>query len=77
METVIDILEQNKIQIQSTNSHLKKILSNTVTNNPTTKINSTDSISEKQLTPEGKEMDNPAKETEENNNFLDFKEITK
>ena len=75
MKTVMDILEQNKIQTKSTNSHLKKILSNTVTNNPTTTIKSTDSISGKQLTPEGKETDNPAKQTEENNNLLDPKEI--
>ena len=27
MKTVIDILEQNKIQIQSTNSHLKRSFS--------------------------------------------------
>ena len=73
MKTVIDILEQ-KIQIQSTNSHLKKILFNTITNNPTTTISSTDSISEKQITSEGKEMDNPTKDTQENNNLLDPKE---
>ena len=48
MKTVIDILEESKIQIQSTNSHLKKILSNATTNNPTITnkyINNTDSIS--------------------------------
>ena len=74
MKAVIDILQQNKIQIQSTNSHLKKILSNTVTNNLATTISNTDSISGKQLTPEGKKMDDSTKETEENNNFFDPKE---
>ena len=73
MKTVIDILEQNKIHIQSTNSPLKKILSNTVTNNPATTINNTDSINGKH-TPEGKKMDDSTKETEENNNFFDPKE---
>ena len=68
-KTVTDILEQEKIQIQSTNSHLKKILSNTVINNPATTINNTDSISGKQLTPEGKKMEDSTKETEENNLF--------
>ena len=62
MKAVINILEQNKIHIQSTNSHLKKILSNTVTNNLATTINNTDSISGKQLSPEGKKMDNSTKE---------------
>ena len=39
-------------------------------------MNSTDSISGKQLTPaEGKEIDNPTKDAEENNNLLDPKEI--
>ena len=47
MKTVIDILEQNKIQIQSINSHLQKIISNTVINNPATTINNTDSINGK------------------------------
>ena len=54
----IDILEKNKIQVQSTNSHLKKTLSNTTTNNPTITnkyINNTDSISREQHTTEGKE----------------------
>ena len=74
MKTVIDILEQNKIQIQSTNSHLKRILSSAVTNNPAITINNTDSISGKQLTPEGKKMDGSTKETEENNNLCDPKE---
>ena len=74
MKTVIDILEQNKIQIQSTNSHLKRILSSAVTNNPAITINNTDSISGKQLTPEGKKMDDSTKETEENNNLCDPKE---
>ena len=76
MKTVIDILPKNKIQIQSTNNHLKRILSNTTTNNPTTTnkyINNTDSISGKQFTPEGKEMDNSTKETE-GKNLLDPKE---
>ena len=73
MKTVIDILEQ-EIQIQSTNSHLKKILFNTIKNNRTTTTSSTDSISEKQITSEGKEMDNPTKDTQENNNLLDPKE---
>ena len=73
-KTVTDILEQNKIQIQSTNSHLKKILSNTVINNPATTINNTDSINGKQLTAEGKKIDNCTKETEENNNLFDPKE---
>ena len=62
------------MQIQSTNSHLKKIVSNTVTSNPTTTINNTDSISGKQIIPERKEMGNLAKETEENKNLLDPKE---
>ena len=62
MKAVINILEQNKIHIQSTTSHLKKILSNTVTNNLATTINNTDSISGKQLSPEGKKMDNSTKE---------------
>ena len=74
MKTVIDILELKKIQIQSTNSHLKKILSNAVTNNPATIINNTDSISGKQHTPDGKKMDDCTTETEENNNFFDPKE---
>ena len=74
MKTVIDILELKKIQIQSTNSHLKKILSNAVTNNPATTINNTDSISGKQHTPDGKKMDDSTTETEENNNFFDPKE---
>ena len=73
-KTVTDILEQEKIQIQSTNSHLKKILSNTVINNPATTINNTDSINGKQLTAEGKKIDNCTKETEENNNLFDPKE---
>ena len=55
MKTVIDILELKKIQIQSTNSHLKKILSSAVTNNPATTINNTDGISGKQHTPSRKE----------------------
>ena len=55
MKTVIDILELKKIQIQSTNSHLKKILSSAVTNNPATTITNTDGISEKQHTPRRKE----------------------
>ena len=77
MKTVIDILEKKKLQTQSTNSHLKKILSNTIINNPTTTnkyINNTDSISGKKLTSERKKMDNPIKETEGNNNFFDLKE---
>ena len=60
MKTVIDMLERNKIQIQSTNNHRKKILSNTTTNNPTTTnryINNTDSIREKQLILEGKDLE--------------------
>ena len=65
MKTVIDILEQKKIQIQLIDSHLKKILSNTVTNNPVSTMNNTDSITGKQLTPEGKKMDDSTKETEE------------
>ena len=73
MKTVIDILEQNKIQIQSTNSNLKKILSNTITNNPTTTTNDRDSISGKQLTPDKMKMDNPTKETEKIN-LLDPKD---
>ena len=76
-KTVIDTLEKNKIQIKSTNSHLRKILSNTITNNSTTTntyTNITDSISRKHLTPKGKEMDNPTKEIEENSNLLDPKE---
>ena len=71
MKTLINI-EKNKIKIQSTNSHLKEILSNTITNNPTTTnkyINNTDSISGKHYTPEGKEIDNPTKETEGSKNF--------
>ena len=54
------MLERNKIQIQSTNNHRKKILSNTTTNNPTTTnryINNTDSIREKQLILEGKDLE--------------------
>ena len=74
MKTVIDILEQNKIQIQSIKSHLKRILSSTVTNNPAITINNTDSISGKQLTPDRKKMDDSTKETEEKNNFCDPKE---
>ena len=74
MKTVVDMLEQNKIQIQSTNSHLKKIFSNTVTNNPASTINNTDSITGKQLTAEGKKMDDSTKETEEINKFCDPKE---
>ena len=73
MKTVIDIPKQNKIQIQSTNSHLRKIHSNTVTNSPATSINNTDSIIGKQLTPGGKKMDDSTKEKEENNKFLDPK----
>ena len=65
MKTVIDILEQKKIQIQLIDSHLKKILSNMVTNNPVSTMNNTDSITGKQLTPEGKKMDDSTKETEE------------
>ena len=67
MKAVIDILEKNKIQIQSINSHLTKILSNTTTNNPTITnkyINNTDNISRKKLTPEGKEIKNTTAETE-------------
>ena len=76
MKVVIDILEKNKIQIQSINSHLTKILSNTTTNNSTITnkyINNTDNISRKKLTPEGKEIKNTAAETEWNN-LLDPKE---
>ena len=76
MKTVIDILEKSKIQIQSTNSHLKKILTNTTTNNPTITnkyINNTDNISRNQLTPEEKEIKNTTTETE-GNNLLDPKE---
>ena len=70
MKAVIDVLEQNKIQIQSTNSHLKKILSSIVINNPaTTSNNNTDSLNGKQLTQEGKKMENSTKETEENSLF--------
>ena len=65
MKTVIDILEQKKIQIQLIDSHLKKILSNMVTNNPVSTMNNTDSITGKHLTPEGKKMDDSTKETEE------------
>ena len=74
MKTVIDILEQNKIQIQSIKSHLKRILSSTVTNNPAITINNTDNISGKQLTPDRKKMDDSTKETEEKKNFCDPKE---
>ena len=76
MKTVIDILEKNKTQTQSTNTHLKKILCNTTTNNPTITnkyINSTDHISRKELTPEGREIKNTTTETE-GNNLLDSKE---
>ena len=71
MKTVIDIPEQNKIHIQSTNSPLKKILSNRVTNNTATTINNTDSINGKHTR---KKMDDSTKETEENNNFFDPEE---
>ena len=74
IKLVIDILERNKIKIQSTNSHLKKIPSNSVTSNPTTTINNTNNFSGNQITPERKEMGNLAKQTEENNNLLDPKE---
>ena len=74
MKTVIDILEQNKIQVQSTNCHLKKIIFSTVTNDPATTINNTYSIKGKQLTPEGKKMNDSTKEREENNDFFDPKE---
>ena len=74
IKSVIDILERNKIKIQSTNSHLKKIPSNSVTSNPTTTINNTNNFSGNQITPERKEMGNLAKQTEENNNLLDPKE---
>ena len=40
---------------------------------PASTINNTDSISAKQFTPEGKEMDNPNKGTEANNYLLDPK----
>ena len=76
MKTFMGILEKNKIQIQSTNSHLKKAVSNTTTNNPTITskyINNTDNISRRQLTPEGKEISNTTIETE-GNNLLDPKE---
>ena len=76
IKEIIDVLEKSKIQIQSTNSHLKKIFSNATINKPTTTnkyINNIDSISRKQLTPEKTKMDNSTKETE-GNNLVDPKE---
>ena len=76
MKAIIDVLEKSKMQIRSTNSHLKKIFSNAAINKPTTTnkyINNIDSISRKQLTPEKKKMDNSTKETE-GNNLVDPKE---
>ena len=76
MKAIIDVLEKSKMQIRSTNSHLKKIFSNATINKPTTTnkyINNIDSISRKQLTPEKKKMDNSTNETE-GNNLVDPKE---
>ena len=36
MKTAMDKLEKNKIQIKSTKTHLKEIISNAITNNSTT-----------------------------------------
>ena len=36
MKTVMDKLEKNKIQIKSTKTYLKEIISNAITNNSTT-----------------------------------------
>ena len=76
MKAIIDVLEKSKMQIRSTNSHLKKIFSNATINKPTTAnkyINNIDSISRKQLTPEKKKMDSSTNETE-GNNLVDPKE---
>ena len=73
MNTVMDKLEKNKIQIKSTKTHLKEIISNAVTNNSTTAnkyINNAVSISWKHLTPKVKETYNPTKEKEGNSNLL-------
>lgn len=74
MKTVTNILEKNKIHIKSLNSHLRKILSNLMQNNPTnTKkhVNNTDSTSV--MHQEGKKDDH-TKETEESNNLFGNKE---
>ena len=39
MKTAMDKLEKNKIQIKSTKTHLKEIISNAITNNSTTTNN--------------------------------------